>query len=482
MMKLWKLAVCALLLAALCFPTGAWAAADEECPDCHGSDTAAPEKIKLDDVFVHAFGGGAVTYTPTSTIVDIDKYVKASRVERVEDVLMNIAGIDVMKSAGTPDPQAAILMRGFDDSRFIVAINGRPLTGSTGKANTSIDWSSLTLADIEKIEVIRGGASAAYESAEGGVINIITKKGTTRDTFIPKLTLTQDASLTLENDNPYSSSTRITADGGKGPLTYFLNFGYQSDEGYLKNNRSRGRDYSWTVTYQFPFEGVLRLSQKVSELDRQNFVVNWPGVVGYDPDYPLVPEDADTFRNRGISYDYPGSRIYKERRTTHHDVSFDQPIMGTNLHLYFYNTLNEDDDFYVTAKGVQQFWGGRLQDEKHVGGGAKWTLEPFKDNSLTLGYNYKETEAREMPDIFQVHAGYVEDFWRINEKWETKAGLRVSKVRQAPYPYQLPGEEGRSRHPFDEWLVLPKFALTYNIRPETSVYASVAKDYDLPGC
>lgn len=43
----------------------------------------------------------------------------------------------------------------------------------------SIDWSTIPLDNIEKVEVIRGGSVARYgNNALGGVINVITKKPT----------------------------------------------------------------------------------------------------------------------------------------------------------------------------------------------------------------------------------------------------------------------------------------------------------------
>ncbi|MBA3035913.1 MAG: hypothetical protein FP814_05400 [Desulfobacterium sp.] len=289
--KFLKLFGLGFLSLCLFMPQSVLAEEGEDCPDCPKKEDRVSEKhvekeerVKLGDVFVHAFGGGAITYTPTSTIVDVDKYVKAGKVEGIDDILMNIAGIDVMKSSGVPDSQASIMMRGFDDSRFIVAIDGRPLTGSTGKANTSIDWSALTLGDIEKIEIIRGGASAAYESAEGGVINIITKKGVKRDSPVPRLTYAQDYSANFDYTDAISHSERINVDGGIGGLTYFLNYGHRDDDAFLKNNDFKGEDYSARFTYLFPFQGLLLLSHKGSSSEMGNPVVNWPGFAGYDPD------------------------------------------------------------------------------------------------------------------------------------------------------------------------------------------------------
>lgn len=474
LMQLAFLAICLIM------PQSSFAEAEEDCPDC--PKPQEEELIKLEDVFVHAFGGGAVTYTPTSTIVNVEKYIKAGKVERIEDILMNVAGMDVLKSSGVPDPQAVVMMRGFDDSRFVIAIDGRPITGSTGKANTTIDWSSISLADIEKIEVIRGGASAKYESAEGGVINLITKKGTKRDTLVPKLTYTQDVTANFDYADSFSHSERMTVDGGIGSLTYFFNYGRQNDDGFLKNNDFEGEDYTVRLGYEFPFQGLLRLSLRESTSERENAVVNWPGIVGYDPDYPKVPEDADTARYRTVSYYYPGYKNYKERNVKNRDVSFEQPINNTLLKIYYYLTENYEMLHYVTKSGVATDYGGHEATERHFGGGITWSLYPSKNNSLSLGYNFKRTEAFEMHDIFRIHAGYFEDLWVINEKWELKTGLRVSKSRQETYPFQLPGEASSTRHLYTDWFYLPKLAITYNFRPETNFFVSVARDYDIPGC
>ncbi len=497
-LTLLKLIGVGFLVLSLFLPQAAFSFEEEEdeCPDCPKEE----KRVKLDDVFVHAFGGGAVTYTPTSTIVDVDKYVKAGNVERIEDILMNIAGIDVMKSSGTPDPQAVILMRGFDDSRFIVAINGRPITGSTGGSNTAIDWSSITLADVEKVEIIRGGSSSQYEAAEGGVINLIMKEGTKRETLAPKITFTQDYSHVFDYSNPSSHSERITVDGGIGELTYFFNYGHKSSDGYLKNNQYRGDDYSARFTYLFPWQGMLSMSYKGTKYNRENPVVNdpnainWPGVnlatlKPYDPDYPTVPPDADTIRGTGtsISCDHTVTtdglmpKSYKDREVNNFDISYDQPIYNTTLKIYAYRTESEEKNYYVTKTGKQTSRDTDNMIEEHDGGGAKWSLNPWENNSLTIGYSFKRTQAADMPDIYKIHAGFFDDLWVISPKWTLATGVRFSHVRHATYPSVLGGGP-KQRHYYREWFVLPKLALTYNIRPDSNLFASISKDYDIPGC
>lgn len=67
-----------------------------------------------------------------------------------------------------------ILMRGFDGDRVLVLIDGQRLLSPTG---SSVDFAQISALNIERIEVVRGAASALYGSAAmGGVINIITSK------------------------------------------------------------------------------------------------------------------------------------------------------------------------------------------------------------------------------------------------------------------------------------------------------------------
>lgn len=67
-------------------------------------------------------------------------------------------------------------LRNLGSVRSLVLINGRRAAGGTS-TSTSVDFNNIPTANIERIEIITGGASAVYGSdAVAGVINIITKK------------------------------------------------------------------------------------------------------------------------------------------------------------------------------------------------------------------------------------------------------------------------------------------------------------------
>ncbi|MYN04383.1 TonB-dependent receptor [Pseudoduganella sp. DS3] len=72
---------------------------------------------------------------------------------------------------------AQVNLRGLGINRTLVLLNGRRLVvGGTG-ANSSVDLNMIPLALVERIEVLKDGASAVYGAdALAGVVNIITRK------------------------------------------------------------------------------------------------------------------------------------------------------------------------------------------------------------------------------------------------------------------------------------------------------------------
>lgn len=74
---------------------------------------------------------------------------------------------------GTPQ----INLRGMGINRTLVLLNGRRLVNGGTGANTAVDLSMIPVSIIERIEVLKDGASAVYGAdAVAGVVNIITKQ------------------------------------------------------------------------------------------------------------------------------------------------------------------------------------------------------------------------------------------------------------------------------------------------------------------
>src|SRR3954447_12572967 len=76
------------------------------------------------------------------------------------------------------DGATRISLRGLGSARTLVLLNGRRMVpGGTG-ADASVDLNSIPTASVERIEVLKDGASAVYGSdAIAGVVNVVTRRG-----------------------------------------------------------------------------------------------------------------------------------------------------------------------------------------------------------------------------------------------------------------------------------------------------------------
>lgn len=118
--------------------------------------------------------------TSAAPVTVVDKQdLEAAGVTSVGDILQNLPsqsnGINVQFNNGG-DGTTRVNIRGLGADRTLVLVNGRRVVpGGTGVA-ASADLNSIPISIIERVEVLKDGASAIYGSdAVGGVVNIITK-------------------------------------------------------------------------------------------------------------------------------------------------------------------------------------------------------------------------------------------------------------------------------------------------------------------
>ena len=117
---------------------------------------------------------------PGSITVVTSKQIQDSGARELDDVLRGIPGVDLLGySTGTQHPTSASLsMRGLGGaaqsiSRVLVMVDGVPINDPFF---SYVQWARVPLADVDRVEIVRGGGSPLWGNyAEGGVINIITK-------------------------------------------------------------------------------------------------------------------------------------------------------------------------------------------------------------------------------------------------------------------------------------------------------------------
>jgi vitamin B12 transporter len=93
------------------------------------------------------------------------------------DLLRDLPGVFVQQSGGRGSV-VSLFTRGAKPNFTLVLLDGVKANDPTNTRGGSYDFSTLDMNDIERIEFVRGPASAIYGSdAVGGVINIITRHG-----------------------------------------------------------------------------------------------------------------------------------------------------------------------------------------------------------------------------------------------------------------------------------------------------------------
>ena len=139
--------------------------------------------MKMKEVVIT--GDRAIVSTATRTGIPIKdlpmpvmliegKHLEMMGSRRLNEVLQEQTGL-----ALTTDPSGAsnalgLQVQGFDASYTMIMIDGQPLIGRNSVG--ILDLSRITVANIERIEIIKGTSSAMYGSdALAGVVNIITK-------------------------------------------------------------------------------------------------------------------------------------------------------------------------------------------------------------------------------------------------------------------------------------------------------------------
>lgn len=114
--------------------------------------------------------------TASSTTIITAGELAAKQIRTVGQALRDVPGLDVVESGG-PGGNVAVFMRGTNSEHTLVLIDGVEANDPIAPSR-AFNFANLTSDNIERIEVVRGPQSVLYGSdAIGGVINIITKRG-----------------------------------------------------------------------------------------------------------------------------------------------------------------------------------------------------------------------------------------------------------------------------------------------------------------
>ena len=137
----------------------------------------------------------------------------------VADVLARVPGIQISRPGNVGSP-TSVFLRGAESRYTAVFIDGvRVDSQSTGGAS----WQTIPLAQIDRIEVLRGPAAAVYGSdAIGGVIQLFTRKGDGA--------LTPSIGVGIGTYNTKKVDAALS--GSSGAIDYSLGFARETSTGF----------------------------------------------------------------------------------------------------------------------------------------------------------------------------------------------------------------------------------------------------------
>lgn len=145
----------------------------------------ADEPKKLERVEIT---GSAIPRVEAETALPVQiitrEEIARSGVVNTEQLMQALPAISTMGSITTSlgaglsiYGQSTVSLRGLQDNRTLVLVNGRRVAAFAGADGTAVNVNAIPLAAIDRIEVLKDGASAIYGSdAIAGVVNFILSR------------------------------------------------------------------------------------------------------------------------------------------------------------------------------------------------------------------------------------------------------------------------------------------------------------------
>jgi len=312
-----------------------------------------------------------------------------------------------------------------------------------------VDWASLSLEDVEKVELIRGMTPAKYGNTLGGVVNITTDEGDA----------TPRTSVRVGGGSLATWDLQASQSGPLGPISYSLSAGHYETDGYLRNAFADRDMVSAKLSFSLPMDVKLSTSLRYSENEAGMVVYNMPDAWDYDPSTPnslgsqlggpyvafrqsqtgiLDWGDGSYWKDQRLNFD-----IGLSRESETFDFSLQAYLMDQDREEYFYAI---DDPTHLVlrrdSEPEKNNWGWQGDFRNRLGKDATHVLE-YGLSGQYLGYGGMTVEMadpdyfRQMPTdspsksdpIIELHGVFVQDRWDVTDAIQVSAGVRVDRYK-----------------------------------------------------
>ena len=362
---------------------------------------------------------------------DVDTVVNAQQVnigaaKTVPELLRTTAGLQIQarpNSGGNEDLN--VKLRGHDSRHYTVLVDGIPQSMSGVMGGGYVNWNAIPLGLVERIEIIKGAKSVAYGQTEGGVINIITKKSANAG----------EVQITSGSNDRRQYNFNYGLQNDKLSLNMYVNKAEQ--DAYLRNSDYDNEQAGFNLAYELSDTDTLRINYDHQQLKRGLVVQNSPGSANYDSRYPSTPI-GDNFANS--PYDkVPEDGSYTKIFRNNFNVSWNSNREnGSDSITYWknyekqreHNIINKQvffDRYNVTDKsdGLTYKGSAKLNDKHYLGYGVDYKRLRYGYGWYNIKIGGGDLYPSQKMDLL---GAYVEDNWKMNDRWTTNIGLRYDKM------------------------------------------------------
>lgn len=326
----------------------------------------------------------------SSVTVITRQEIENKQINSVEEVLRSVPGLDVVRQGGLGQ-QTSIFIRGGNSTHTLVLVDGIEINDPSNPGR-SFDFASLATDNIERIEIVRGPGSTLYGSdAIGGVINIITRKGSGK----PRV------SLSVEGGSFDTHQEKLSISGGNDLLNYSMvasflesnsisaaaeKYGNSEKDGY--DRTTVATRLGLTPTDNFDVDFILRYVDSEADLD------TFAGPYGDDPN--------NTFNSEALY-------LRVQARLMLLSDLWEQKL-GFSLTDYDRENRDETDAAHPSDSSLTSY-NSRLykMDWQH-------NLYLHPTNTLTVGVEYEKEEAQGSSEYV-----YANPAWNTNDAFEKKS-------------------------------------------------------------
>lgn len=253
---------------------------------------------------------------PDSVTVVTAAALQARQIETVADALRHVPGLGVVRSGGR-GAITSVFPRGGGSDYTLVLVDGIRVNSFGG----GYDFGHLPVADIDRIEIVRGPQSAVFGSdAIGGVVRIITRRGGR-----PRV------EGLIEGGGLGTARVAVGAAGSVGDWSWGSGAERTRSDGYtgaaangerVSNDDDELSHLSGTLGWQRPNGPDLFVAAKLSRDER-----GFPGPFGSDPigafgGVDRISRGVNDTRQIGARFAHPWSpRVRQRIELSYTDVS-----------------------------------------------------------------------------------------------------------------------------------------------------------------